>query len=435
MQRDMQVEVILCPNCEEEVPKTLYCLNCGYPLYKVEGEEEQIEMDEDETVTVEETPEQIEPEPIIEQDTELDVSSIAEEIAEAPLESIVEEVETEEEPQIVSVEEAEEQAETDELAETVEAQDEIEVEAMEVQEPEIVEGDHGVSEVEVIATEEDPLEIIEEEPLEIIEEEPLEIIEEEPLEIIEEEPLEIIEEEPLEIIEEEPLEIIEEDTVEMVEESGEAEEAEVIEEIKEEPVEEEPLKEAQEALVEFEPDPLTMVVMENLLKNISLKVRLVNLLSESDVKEATFNRLFESYAARGERWMNRRNDMLERCRYDLDAMEKAFSEAKTGLEELEIRKAIDDATEEEYQAKAPAFEWDICLLDEELRRRKGEIAYLKDLTRVMPAEEIQKLTEMAEGCYEDLDGLVEAEKVSSETAERVKAALQEALDCLKGSGC
>ncbi len=395
MQRDMQVEVILCPNCEEEVPKTLYCLNCGYPLYKVEGEEEQIEIDEAETVTVEETPEQIEPEPIIEQDTELDVFSIAEEIAEAPLESMVEDVEAEEEPQIVSVEEAEEPAETDELAETVEAQDEIEVEAMEVQEPEIVEGDLGVSEVEVIATEE----------------------------------------EPLEIIEEEPEEIIEEATVEMVEESGEAEEAEVIEEIKEEPVEEEPLKEAQEALVEFEPDPLTTVVMENLLKNISLKVRLVNLLSESDVKEATFNRLFESYAARGERWMNRRNDMLERCRYDLDAMEKAFSEAKTGLEELEIRKAIDDATEEEYQAKAPAFEWDICLLDEELRRRKGEIAYLKDLTRVMPAEEIQKLTEMAEGCYEELDGLVEAEKVSSETAERVKTALQEALDCLKGSGC
>ena len=395
MQRDMQVEVILCPNCEEEVPKTLYCLNCGYPLYKVEGEEEQIEIDEAETVTVEETPEQIEPEPIIEQDTELDVSSIAEEVAEAPLESMVEEVETEEEPQIVSVEEAEEPAETDELAETVEAQDEIEVEAMEVQEPEIVEGDLGVSEVEVIATEE----------------------------------------EPLEIIEEEPEEIIEEATVEMVEESVEAEEAEVIEEIKEEPVEEEPLKEAQEALVEFEPDPLTTVVMENLLKNISLKVRLVNLLRESDVKEATFNRLFESYAARGERWMNRRNDMLERCRYDLDAMEKAFSEAKTGLEELEIRKAIDDATEEEYQAKAPAFEWDICLLDEELRRRKGEIAYLEDLTRVMPAEEIQKLTEMAEGCYEELDGFVEAEKVSSETAERVKAALQEALDCLKGSGC
>lgn len=26
-------EVILCVNCKEEVPVTLYCLNCGFPLY------------------------------------------------------------------------------------------------------------------------------------------------------------------------------------------------------------------------------------------------------------------------------------------------------------------------------------------------------------------------------------------------------------------
>jgi hypothetical protein len=29
-------EIIHCPNCKEDVPKTLYCLNCGYPLYKLE---------------------------------------------------------------------------------------------------------------------------------------------------------------------------------------------------------------------------------------------------------------------------------------------------------------------------------------------------------------------------------------------------------------
>jgi len=393
MQRDMQTEVILCPNCKEEVPKTLYCLNCGYPLYKVE--QEQVELKEAEIIMVEETPEQIDPEPTIEQDTEPDVSPMAEEIAETPSESMTEETETEEEPQIISVDEAEEPSEMVELVETVEAQDEIEVEAVEVQVPEVVEGEQGVSEAEVIATEE----------------------------------------EPSEIIEEEPAEIIEEAIVEMVEETGEAEETEVVEEIKEEPIEEEPPEEVQEAPVEFQPDPLVTLVMENLLKNISLKVKLVNLLRESDVKEATFNRLFESYSARGDRWMNRRNEMLERCRYNLDAMEKAFSEARNGLEELEVRKAIDDASEDEYQAKAPAFEWDIRLLDEELRQRKGETAYLEDFTRVMSAEEIQTLKDMAEGCYEAFDGLVEAGKVSSETAVRVKAALEEALDCLKGSGC
>jgi len=45
MQEDIQEEVVHCPNCREEVPKTLYCLNCGHPLYK-------------ETSTIEETPKQ-----------------------------------------------------------------------------------------------------------------------------------------------------------------------------------------------------------------------------------------------------------------------------------------------------------------------------------------------------------------------------------------
>ena len=404
MQRDMQVEVILCPNCDEDVPKTLYCLNCGYPLYKVDDEQEQLEIDEAETSVVEET---IETEPIIEQDTEPEVFAVVEEVVEAPSELIIEEVETEEIPEIVSVEEPEE---TVELVEIVEAMDETVVEAIEVQEPEEVQEDYEVSEVEVIAAEQAPLEIIEEEPSEIIEEATVEVIEES--------------------VEAEEVEIIEEAAVEVIEESVEDEEDEIVQE-----VEEESSLEFEEATVVFEPDPLTTMVMENLLKSISLKVRLVNLLRESDVKEATFNRLFESYAAKGERWTNQRNEMLERCRYNLDAMEKKLSEAKTGLEELEIRKAIDDATEEEYLAKAPAFEWDIHLLEGELRRRKGEIAYIENLTRVMPAEEIQKLTEMAENSYNAFDGLVEDERISSETAERVKSALQEALDCLKGEGC
>jgi len=113
-------------------------------------------------------------------------------------------------------------------------------------------------------------------------------------------------------------------------------------------------------------------------------------------------------------------------------MEEARTVARTDLEELGIRMAIGDSSEEEHQAKAPAFEWDICFLDEELHLRKGEIAYLEDLTRVMSAEAVQELREMAEGCYGALDGLVEAGKVGSETAVRIKASLEEALDCLKG---
>ena len=49
-------EVIHCPNCKEDVPKTLYCLNCGYPLYKLEQQkaEEKIEEPKDESEPVEE---------------------------------------------------------------------------------------------------------------------------------------------------------------------------------------------------------------------------------------------------------------------------------------------------------------------------------------------------------------------------------------------
>ena len=45
-------DLVRCPSCHEMVPKTLYCLNCGYPLYKVEfeeeAEEENVEMEEEE---------------------------------------------------------------------------------------------------------------------------------------------------------------------------------------------------------------------------------------------------------------------------------------------------------------------------------------------------------------------------------------------------
>ncbi len=34
-------EVVHCPNCKEDVPKTLYCLNCGFPLYREDQPKEE----------------------------------------------------------------------------------------------------------------------------------------------------------------------------------------------------------------------------------------------------------------------------------------------------------------------------------------------------------------------------------------------------------
>ena len=66
MQTGLQAEALLCPNCKEEVPKTLYCLNCGYPLYKIEVESEpMVEEDAPEPVAI------VEAEAVEEEDVEV----------------------------------------------------------------------------------------------------------------------------------------------------------------------------------------------------------------------------------------------------------------------------------------------------------------------------------------------------------------------------
>jgi len=358
VQRDIQAEVILCPNCNEDVPKTLYCLNCGYPLYKVE--QEQSELEETEVMEDAAVPEAIEWTPISEAETDAEASSMIVDV-QVPVEQISVNEENEE-LQLASADEA---IET-ELTEVEEAEGEIEAE-LEAQIQEDVE-------------EED--------------------------------------------------ETFEEEVPEVTEAEVEELEEEIEETVEEVTVDEELSEEIQEIPTDFESDPLTTMVMENLAKNISVKVKLISLLGEGNVKETTFNRLFESYAARGDRWTNKRSEMLERSRYNLDTMEKTLAEARINQEELEIRKAIGDASEEEYQAKTPAFNWDINVLKEELRQRKGEIAYLEDLTRVMPVEEMEELRETAESCHSSLDNLVEEGKISPETVTRIKASLEEIINSI-----
>ena len=48
-------ENVECPSCKEKVPKTLYCLSCGYPIYK---------MDEAETPTTEVKTETVDSQPV-----------------------------------------------------------------------------------------------------------------------------------------------------------------------------------------------------------------------------------------------------------------------------------------------------------------------------------------------------------------------------------
>jgi hypothetical protein len=372
MQTELQTEVTLCPNCREEVPKTLYCLNCGYPLYKVaiQSVEEDVE-----DVSIEVAPE-VESEAFAESEAQ----------PETAVEELLEKVE-EENP--VLIEEAEE-----------EIDGEVEAEIEETEAMEVVEEEELLEELQVDEDAEEALEPLQKEALE-------------ETQLIE---VDAEETEPEEEIVVEPLvaEIPEVDS-DIFDEIEEIEDA------------------VPEIDYSFEPDPVIKEVMVNLVKNLSLKVRLVDLLNKGEVKEDTFNRLFESYAARGERLMNSRIETMERIRFDLEVMEKSLSEANVGMEELEIKRAIGDVSQEEYDAKAPAFQWDIGKYKDEARRKKGELAYLTDLTRVITAAEIAQLKETAKSCQACVDRMVDMHVASPQNVARIKVSLDDVLAYFEGA--
>jgi uncharacterized protein (DUF1778 family) len=391
MQTELKPEVVLCTNCKENVPKTLYCLNCGYPLYKMDmleqAKKEEAEA-EPEDVVIEVAPEPFSLEPLRElaEITPIEVEPEAPDVVEdTPVEMT--EIQTEVIP-------------TD-LALVIDEVTDIEA----VTEDEITVEDVVAHAAKALQLESEPVE----EVVEVVEEEAAEVIEvEEVVAVVEENAVEVIEIEEIPIVDEPEPEVeavVEEPFVEVI-------------------VEAEP---------SFEPDPDVREIMETFAKNIAMKIRLVKLLKDGEVKLETFNRLFESYAARGELLMNSRNEMMERVKFDLDNMERGLNEARIGLEELKIRMSIGDASDEEYNAKAPGFEWDIQKYQGDVEKGRAEIKFLGDLNTVISEDEISELKDLGGEGLESLEDLTYSGAINPEIAHRIKVTLDEALSCLSNT--
>jgi len=369
MQTEIQAEAVLCPNCKEEVPKTLYCLNCGYPLYKME-----LEMKEPEGAAEEPISEPVVEDVLIQVD-DMEIWPIVEATVEPMSLASVEPVEVFESP-----------------------------------EPQAVEAGIEVEPDTASAPAED-----QEEPDDVVE--PVEVAIE-----VAEEPVVTQEAEPEEPVIEAP-----------VEELAVVEEAEPEEPVIEVAVEEPVMEAAAESEPVFEPDPVIKDVMENLAKNVSMKIKLVNLLLNDEVKKETFERLFDSYVARGELLVNSRSEMLERVRFDLDSKEKALDEAMTGLDELIIRRSIGDVSEAEFDAKYPGYQWDIGKYEDDVARKRAEIEYMKDISVMFRAEELSELREQCASGLGSLGDLANAGRVAPETADRIRTVLEESAKILGGS--
>jgi len=374
MQTELKPEVVLCPNCKEDVPKTLYCLNCGYPLYKMDvlekAKKEEAEK-EPEDVVIEVAPEPFSLE---------------------PLKELVEIMPIEAEP------------------EEPEVVEDAPVEMTEIQ-TEVIPTDLAlvideVTDIEAVTEDEVTVEDVVEHAVKVFQLEP------EPVEEI----VAVVEEEAAEVIEVEEVAILEEPEPE-------------VEEVVEEPF----VEVVAEAEPSFEPDPVIREIMETFAKNIAMKIRLVKLLKDGEVKLETFNRLFESYAARGELLMNSRNEMMERVKFDLDNMERGLNEARIGLEELKIRMSIGDASDEEYNAKAPGFEWDIQKYQGDVEKSRAEIKFLGDLKTVISEDEISELKDLCGEGLDSLEDLTYSGSINPEIAHRIKVTLDEALSCLSNT--
>jgi len=438
MQVNESPEVVNCPNCKEGVPKTLYCLNCGYPLYKTEqGKEE-----EPEEPVEAKAPEEIEP--------------ISEEkpVVEAATEATPTEVETEK-PAIVEETEAKELSidavQPIEVSEEVEVEIEDEEEAPKVQEAPPAE-ELPTIEVETAAPE-DPqaqsedeaapvIEVAEVKPVEdvVIEGAAEKVEAEAPSEVMVE--VEAVPEEPapptpsLEVVVEKPEAesvMVEVPLVgtppapEPVEATDEAISAEPSPDLVKEAVEvsAEPVKPVE--AVTYTPDPLTKEVMMSLAKSLALEIKLVRLFRDGKMKEETFARLFEKYADEAKLWIDKRGEMMGKLAAEIDGMQETYDKSAGELELLEIRKSIGDASEEEYAAKAPGYMWDVEHLDAETAGNRNETAYLEDLGKVTPPEELAALREMAGLQYNTLDAL---ELEDEELLAGVKDSLYKAINIL-----
>lgn len=176
----------------------------------------------------------------------------------------------------------------------------------------------------------------------------------------------------------------------------------------------------------------TRDVMENLVKSMSMQLWSLDMLHEGKVDERQFDRLFTEYSARFRPCLDQRNEMLE-VEKEIEPLEAELKEARLRSEELEMRKTIRDISEDEYRVKMPAINWDISHCEKGLKKRKSEVAFLKDLSKVLSEAEIMRMQEKAMKCVEIMErgGVLD---INPETSAKVRDALKDMQDCFESFG-
>ncbi len=175
------------------------------------------------------------------------------------------------------------------------------------------------------------------------------------------------------------------------------------------------------------PDPAIEELANELLNSVYLELWSVGLLRKEETGEEQFMRTFEAYHGRVERCIGQRDHLLDQID-DLEAHETKASEARIELDELDIRKSLGDLHEGEYEARAPALRWTIGHFEAEIEGRRGRIALLEDLFRLIPPGKVEEATTLAAEALELLREAEASARLSPGTAAKVKAS----VDVIRG---
>jgi hypothetical protein len=179
-------------------------------------------------------------------------------------------------------------------------------------------------------------------------------------------------------------------------------------------------------LKSYTPDPYTKEIVEKMAKQVKYEVNIVQLFKDGQVPEEIFMRLFHSMVDVISGLMARREEVVNELNGLMKGYESTVLSAQQGMKLLDLRKSLDDVTEEEYVIKAAALNWDISHYGQRISEGRLKAEYLRSLGNLIPVEEVNDLKKIADSCMEASS----MKHISEGTREKIKKAMQDASSIL-----
>jgi len=179
--------------------------------------------------------------------------------------------------------------------------------------------------------------------------------------------------------------------------------------------------------ISFTPDKYLMETVQKIAKNVKYESYLIKLLKEGDITRDSFLSLFNSMSDETLKLIQRRAEIISEIEDKIKKYRSTVEAAQQGMKLLDLRRSIEDASEEEYTVKAAALNWDIDHYQGRIGEEKQKATYLKDLGTLIKPNDLEKLINGIDNSVEAISKL----NVNDETKGKIKNSMQQVLSLLK----